>query len=353
MLLCLIERLFCKYEGVRMKSRYYSILFLLSFFVVHAEKQSAVTFYAGGRLGDKLMVYVKAKWFAYKYNLPFLCSDFEFQEKFALHEKDNYLKKGGEKEYKHKVVVKKESDIDPLAKDTLFVVDFYVKSPDTAHLVNIKQLFLNNPDFHENIKATIAPCEPITPINFPDNYAKVAVHVRRGSGGDLPLLQKDEQPTAAEKKTFYKKSKKVEYMDVGWPTKFPPDDYYIKQIKRLSEILEHKPMYVFIFTDYAFPEEIASKYQNALNMPNIIFDWRRQGHDYKKNIIEDLFALSQFDYLIRSISSYSGIGFLMGNHTLVFAPAHAEWLEDRLIIDKVLFSSRNEDGTYLRQELDN
>lgn len=174
-----------------MKSRFFGVLLVISFFALHAEKQSAVTFYAGGRLGDKLMVYVKAKWFAYKYNFPFLCSDFEFQEKFALYKKDTYLKKGGEKEYKHKVVVKKESDIDPLAKDTLFVVDFYVKSPDTAHLVNIKQLFINNPDFFANIKATVAPSTPITPINFPENYAKVAVHVRRGSGGDLPLLQKD------------------------------------------------------------------------------------------------------------------------------------------------------------------
>lgn len=142
-------------------------------------------------------------------------------------------------------------------------------------------------------------------------------------------------------------------MDVGWPTKFPPDDYYIKQIERLSHMLEHAPMYVYIFTDYAHPEEIAVKYKEALNLPNIIFDWRRQGHDYKKNIIEDLFALSQFEYLIRSISSYSGIGFLMGDHKLVLAPANAEWHDGTLLIDKVLLSSRNQDGSYTRQELAN
>lgn len=312
------------------------VLFLLSCNGAFAQRQSAITFQAYGRLGDKLFTYCKAKWLAYKYGLPFLCPDFSLKNKLMMADTEHHLAQDDGGPFKHIKKVVKEQDIQSLIRDTLFKVDFYFSShelPDIGmgktlpDIGAIKKLFNDNPLFLEELRLHIAPRRPLAKLILPENQITVAVHVRRGSGGDKPLLSKDSK-----------------YSDVSWPDKFPPDSYYIDQIRRLDTIFNHQPMYVHLFTDFIRPEEIAQAYTQALNAPHISFGWH-QANQSGDSVIEDLFAMMQFDCLIRSSSYYSCIPYLLGEHVYMISAAHGTWHQEKLHIDKIFISHRHEDDS--------
>ena len=170
------------------------------------------------------------------------------------------------------------------------------------------------------IKKMIKPYKPLPEFNLPENIITVAVHVRKGGGFDAPLLSKQKSPF---------------YADQRWPTKFPPDQYYIDQIKQLSEMLGDPPLYVHIFTDHQKPTEIVERYRKAVSKPNITYHCREEGNRHDRNILEDLFAMAKFDCLIRGSSHFSLSAQLIGNHMIVIHPKKAKWEGNKLIIEEV------------------
>ena len=322
-------------EEVVMKYIFYA-MFLINFTNIYADTPSAMTFQGGGRLGDKLIVYCKAKWFSYKFNIPFLCPDFPLRDKLMLFEKEQHLTKEVENHFKYKKIVKFEKDIHPLSSDTLFAVDFYASSDEMSHIINIKNVFNNHPAFLNELRSLIAPRNPVAKLTLPEDQITVAVHVRRGSGGDRPL--------------FHKESDRTMYSDKRWPDKFPPHEFYIEQIRRLNSIFGNQPMYVYIFTDYKYPEQIVEKYKKALDLPNISFGYR-QNNPYENYVIQDLIAMTQFQCLIRANSCYSMIAYLLGDHKYMIYPIGGTWHGDHLTIDHITISTRHEDGTVSKEEI--
>ena len=67
----------------------------------------------------------------------------------------------------------------------------------------------------------------------------------------------------------------MKHSDHACPRRFPPDTYYIGQLKYIASLFPEKLIYAFIFTDDPQPDKIAAKYKDALNNPKIYFDYRK------------------------------------------------------------------------------
>lgn len=266
---------------------------------VQKKGNSRVTFMLNkGRLGDNLLNYITAKHLAFTKNVPFTYPYFALSEYLALsnYEKQETRKiKGKKKSPKDVVFIKQEADYNKIKKSKKFAIyacrfGLPLKNPSQAFLAEIKRM--------------ISPLITIPRVSAPEGYVSVAIHVRRGSGGDL---------------------QKLEYYYSVLASKFPPDSYYLEQINVLYQYTGKKRLYVYIFTDYKNPQEIALRYQQALNNPDILFDYRKNltyaGTDVASHqIIEDLFMMTQCDYLIRPHSSLSMTAQIIGNYVMTISP---------------------------------
>jgi len=186
-------------------------------------------------------------------------------------------------------------------------------------LINIK-IFGQHKKFFTKMKDLIKPINKIEYIDLPKDKITVAVHVRRGGGYDKPLIYID------------KKGKKKQRR----PLKFPPDEYYINQIKSLSSFFNNVPIHVHVFTDDQDPVKITNRYEKCINLSNITYSCRKTGNHHDKNIFDDLFNMAhKFDCLIRPSSNFSIIAHLLGDHRVVISPMEYIWQNDTLTISKV------------------
>ncbi|MFC1842073.1 hypothetical protein ACFLYU_00235 [Candidatus Dependentiae bacterium] len=292
--------------------------------VLYKGNTSAITYKLGGRLGDQLITYIKAKWLSYKYNIPLYFSfskylgelkiskiDLEFNEEIKRKfNKVLYLKIAGSRLRNSKYGYGGRSQskfnmIEPEA-NVLYVSNHYAN-------VNIDW---NDKNFIKELKRTICPIEKIDKPEIPESCISVAVHVRKGGGIDLPLCLK-------------------QYADKLWPLKFPPDEYYIVQIRKLYKMLNKSSLHVHIFTDDRNPKRIVEKYKKELNIGNITFSCREKGNSHGKNVVEDLILMTYYDCQIRSLSNFAIIPDIIGDFFVVIYPEHGYWRNNKLIIDKV------------------
>ena len=81
------------------------------------------------------------------------------------------------------------------------------------------------------MRELIRPIEKIEDLNLPKNRIPVALHVRRGGGFDPPHRIKEQ------------------------PRKFPPDIYYIEQIKFLFRYLDGLPLHIHILREPQVDED--------------------------------------------------------------------------------------------------
>ena len=289
------------------------LLFLLLFYSA-AAYPSAITYdLNGGRFGDCLSTYCKAQWFSFKYKLPLYYKPFEYSDQLALSimqkEFDQSLLNNFEK------VIKVKSEDDILAykdQNVLFITNFYTKSPDLYDYQFI------DPRFGTLIKKMISPLQAMEVIEHKDGYATVALHVRKGGGFDKPLSN----DLCAVKN--------AQTSDQTWPTKFPADQYYLEQLQRLRRLIDQNLiMLVHLFTDDPNPERIANCYSNYLNDDSIQFIFRTEGNSHDNNVLEDFFAMTQCDYLIRSSSLYTKAAQMIGNHKMIIYPIYGKWDKEK------------------------
>jgi hypothetical protein len=150
----------------------------------------------------------------------------------------------------------------------------------------------------------------------------VAVHVRKGGGFDKPLASP----------SIYKKE--PPYSDQIWPTKFPPDQYYLDQIKVIRKLIPHNlSIIIYLFTDDPNPAELAHRYATYLNDVSISFTYRTQENSHDTNVVEDFYHIAQCDYLIRSSSLFAKAAQLLGNHKIIMYPILGSWQDGKVIID--------------------
>lgn len=255
-----------------------------------------------GRLGNSLWNYCHAKWVAYNTGLPFYFREFKYFKEFEFSRQEKNLKTKKTRKTvsvngkNYKIVARQNQH-----RNALLIVPFVFFQDPWKTFNQIIQGYKKNKPFVEELRKKIKPVQPIKEIQKPSNMIHVALHIRKGGGypADLEGIHK------------------------RFPLKFPPDSFYIEQLVKLSFMLNHPPMYVYIFTDDQNPQSLAQKFMNTINLPNITYDYRKTENTHNLNVIEDLFNIASFEYLIRPDSSYTRIAEIIGNHKICILPTKA------------------------------
>ena len=319
--------------------RNYIIFFnfiIIGFFVsVHAYNSSAITYVLnGGRFGDNVAgSFTKALYLSWKYKILFIYQPFTHSDELYMHElygqqvfdSDNFAQI---------VNVDDEEQLkNGIQENTLYICHFYTK------IENIFNKAFIEPEFGKLLKQAITPRFYCEPLDIPPGHISVAVHVRKGSGPDKPLgsvqLYDSSVVFAADQEPIKLEKPLNTYADYVWPTKFPPDQYYIDQIIKISEFFNDVPLYVHIFTDAKDSEALAHLYKVQVKKDNIIFGFRIGYNQYSSYVVQDYYHMAQFDCLIRSSSLYAKAVQLLGKHRMVIYPLHGQWIYDHVVIDKV------------------
>jgi hypothetical protein len=282
---------------------------------------SAVTYTLSyGRFGDHLVSYCHAKWISHKYQIPLLYKQFKYSDKLALHLLEKPYAENEVKKFKKIVLINTKNlcTIDPQA-NTLYVIPYFPETNFDMYNHNNDfdcQFAINwsDEEFQQELIKMIAPIDAIHLPDLPKNCVNIAVHVRKGTGYD---------DTAILNKTM--------------PMKFPPDSFYISQMNYCIKLFSNKKICFHIFTDHDKPEDLATLYNKAItnkNQENITFCCRQKENSHTKNVLEDFFMLTMFDFIIRPDSNFSIIAARLGNPSLEICPSSFIQKNNEILIDK-------------------
>ncbi len=291
------------------------IRFILFFLIFsHVFGNEAVTYsFSGGRFGDQLLCYLRAKWISYEYDIPLLYKPFPYSSELTL---DKVESRFENEKFKENIYIKNSQSILPKDKrrSILYTAPYFAE-PEYERNRYRYSFTVNwkDPDFRALAKELIAPKKNLQLIEPPSGSISIAVHVRRGGGYDS--------------KTW----------NVSFPLKLPSINFYITALKKMVKYFEGRSLYCFIFTDEQDPGSIVKEIENAVDSPNIVFDSRRENH-HTKNVLEDFFSLFNFDALIRPESSFSIIPSLLKDYAILIVPKTFHRFKDEVEIDECLVS---------------
>ena len=85
------------------------------------------------------------------------------------------------------------------------------------------------------------------------------------------------------------------------------------------------PLYVHIFTSDTDPVALMNEIKNQIIHSSITFGCRTEGNHFHKNVLEDLFAMTAFDVLIRPDSNFSIVADKLNDYLCVISPWECEW----------------------------
>lgn len=285
-----------------MKKRYLSIALLFLFFSTECFTGAAITHgIPGGYAGDFLMLYVRAKYIAHRFGIPYLLPNSGLGGYHGMHTQlelfHSELKVTDyPNEFHGHHEIRGSHEINPHSK-ILYIMNHFFKMNEWGDGLNMMSwnTMLADEPFLDNLRSMIRMHEPKAPeFIIPEGRFSIAVHVRTGRGLD----------TAAAPNY--------------WPYKFPFVHYYINQVRRIEEVVK-KPLYVHIFTDDIYPDSVVNEFKNHLGNHDIIFGYRAENHPHR-NVLEDLIFMTEFDALIRGMSHYSQIAQLIGKYKVVVYP---------------------------------
>jgi len=313
---------------------------------------SAVTYELrkNSRFGDYIVLYSAAKFLSDKYGIQLLYKRFPLSHLLAMDFHEKKYDEGLLNQFKKVLPIRSEEE---------FIEHANSKYPLLYKICRVQFGFEKicayaeaNIAFRNTLRKMIAPIKSVGKLCLPQDRISVAVHVRKGGGYDPPLssiqqfgghlnLVEYVQTVVSHKPSYA-------YVDQKFPLKFPPDQYYIDQIKKLSEILNDAPLYVYLFTDDSNPIAIREEYEWIVGKPNILFDCRREENRHDLNVIEDFFAMTEFDCLIRSQSHFARGVQLIGKHKIVIHPKQASWVDGKLVINVINIVMCDGDGTFMK-----
>ncbi len=303
-------------------------------------RKHAVTYtFSGGRFGDNLISYLHAKWISYHYGIPLLYKPFPYSDELMLH----YVEKSHktfQHRYKKSISIKKEKDLHIKARHapTLFVLTYFPESAwerkhsrngtknGTEHWHYLPTNW-EDPGFRKILKKVIYPVNTREKYTLPADCITVALHIRRGGGMD------------------------TEHTFRHAPLKFPQDNFYIAQLRWLAKFFAPQKLYVHIFTDDDNPGKMQEVYEKALKGLPIEFNSRKEGNKHNVNVLEDFFALTQFDCSIHGESNFPVTAGKICDYLVEIEPTKCHWRKNTLIIDEVLRCVRKKQlKKYLSQE---
>ncbi len=259
--------------------------------------------FSGGRFGDNLFAFTRALWISYKKGIPLSYRGFTYGDKLALSSLHRPLSRKLHQGIP-RTPIKNQEDLNRMnSKDnTIYLIPWRTYIP----------VDWNDEGFKALLKKEIASKHPLPQLNLPADRLFVAVHVRAGSGPDRTIhLRRG-------------------FADKKHPTKFPPNSFYVEQLKRLSELLDDQPLYVHIFTDSRTPENFVELFKKEVNKPNIEYGYKRNA-----DVLEDFFNMARFDYFIRPTSSFSAMAEKLSNRKIVIYPQKCIWTGTGVRVEKV------------------
>lgn len=291
--------------------------------------KSAVSYtFSGGRFGDCLIAYCHAFWISHILDLDFLYKPFKYSDQLLMHETDTIYSEAHIKNYKQTLHINHalSNGVQP---DTLYIVPFFCESHvehDDPRCPFLFQVDWKNEGFINEIKKRLAPKYALPIPDLSSDEINIAVHVRKGTGWDIPQFA-----PSFEKLT-----------EMG-PLKWPPDSYYIEQIKKIIALFPDSYLTIYVFTDHDKPQEIIEKYRLAINDVRIKWKCRVQNNRQDLNVLEDFFALTYFDCLIRNDSNFSIVASKLGSYKVLIAPWDSRKNEKGEVeISGIYFEKNNE-----------
>lgn len=309
-----------------MRRAYFFIIYIVATSCGFINARSAVTYtFSGGRLGDNLISYCHAKWISYKYQIPLLYRPFAYSDQLLMHYLEDYL--DDKAFFKESIILTRLNigQIDPNA-DILYIVPFFCES--IVERENPAFLYLfetewNNQQFKKELEKMICPLVLLNSLHPPENILSVALHVRIGTGFDIPSLADY---------TWIMNEKWVEL-------KFPPLSFYIQAIHYLVNLFPDQKIYIYLFTDHDNPKELADFFEQSVDCSRIIFDYKKEGNRYDRNVLEDFFSLTNFHCLIRADSNFSFIASRISNYRIQISPWHNSIINGEHVIDEMLINN--------------
>lgn len=289
--------------------------------LVSIPKTSAVTYgFSGGRLGDNLLSYAHALWVSYKRGIPLLYRPFKNSDQLQLSCIHDSYDTVTDQEFTKFVNLSERGGIKynifdlKIDENILYMVPYFPHGKlDTLNYdYSYFDLDWNDEGFVEALRKGIKYINKLPELDLPKDCLSVAVHIRTGEGFDhtLQLRKPDDQ---------------------AHPLKFPPNSFFIEQLKRMSELLEDQPLYVHIFTDSPRPEYFAMLLEKEVNKANITYGFRRNS-----SLLDDFFAITQFKYLIRGESNFAFMASILAQCKICITPANYIWKDPtHLVITEV------------------
>jgi hypothetical protein len=266
-----------------------------------------------GRLGDQVMLYMATKYIAMTYDMDFFYREFKNSDKFMLSSYDKKFDSSIRKNYGHIINIKNFQDLESIKNNsnTLFVLQWGLVSIDTGRSIFEKKHL--NAQFLAHMQQMLQLIEPLKQpiLKIPADYISIAVHIRKGEGFDNSLLSTQ----------IYKNNNK--YSDQTWPSKFPPEQYYIDQINRLTSLLADKKIILYIFSDSLDPIALTERIKSHCLRKDLTFITATD--IWQNSLFNDLYAMSECSCLICSTSMLSYVAEIIGNHAVVIRPHTYEW----------------------------
>jgi hypothetical protein len=274
-------------------------------------EHTAITYtFSGGRFGDNLIAYMHAKWLSCYYGIPLLYKPFPYSDCFVLHRQESVWSAELESSFQHKIILQNDEVLKSPQDNTLYICPYFPESDyelftDGLVWPSIK-INWDDVGFKNELKRLVCLTSAmrlkhfvlslwIKRLNLPKKRITLAVHMRMGGGYDS--------------------------IRVFWenPIKFPPESFYIEQIKKVHDFFNKAPLHVFIFTDYQTPPEIAKRIQSKLAERDISFDCHCSSH-HTVRVLADFFALPRFDCLIRPDSNFSIAASKIADYKVIVSP---------------------------------
>lgn len=276
----------------------------------------AVTYELIGRFGDNLLAYMHAKWLSLYYarrgyNLPVLYKPFLFSNQLRVHDLERAYSRERFASLNRVISLKNHTWTELETKShVLYEIPYFPddleKEPGNWAAFPIDW---KDPEFKRELKRVIHPRFSLPKFELPADRITVALHVRRGGS--------------------------FEVLNLGFPFKFPDDSYYVEQLRVLDTLLGHRPLYVFIFTDDRDSLKILADFQKSFEQfPHITFDCRRTKTDHNINVLEDFFALTKFDCLIRPDSNFSVCAAKISDYLVEIEPKKCRVEDNKSIVSE-------------------
>lgn len=298
------------------------ILFFLFLYSFPISAKSGVTYtFSGGRLGDCLLSYCHALWAAHVFDLDLIYKPFKYSDQLMLHTTDILYSEEIVKHYKQVLHINYalQYGVQP---DTLYVVPFFCEShieKNDPMFPFLFQVDWKDLGYKQALKKRICPRFGLRQLILPTDGITIALHVRKGTGWDIPRFAPN----------FEK------LMEIH-PLRWLPDSYYIEQIKKIAETYSTEKLYIYLFTDHDKPLEIIENYRKIINNQRIIWKCREQDNRHDLNVLEDFFALTQFDCFIRNDSNFAVMASKLGNYKLMIGPWNSRKIGDTYVVDEII-----------------